>query len=151
MTDRTGNISASENVIDGPPRSIVIRMLGIFAFLFGLPYLIQGLTMVLLVSPRRVGFLMFQLQPAIIALDFVIGLASLVFGVGLFLHKEWARMGWLASLLLTLFVHLNMTVLQLLAGFSQMGALYNWIGLVIFVTIISWAFLSKRSIKAHFH
>jgi hypothetical protein len=144
-------MAASENVIEGQPRSFVIRMLGIFAFLFGLPYLIQGLTLLLLVSPRRVGFLMFQLQPAIIALDFVIGLASLVFGVGLFLHKEWARMAWLAFLLLTLFVHLNMTVLQLLAGFSQLEALYRWIGLVILLAIISWAFLSKRTIKARFH
>ena len=144
-------MSASEAVIEGQPRSFAIRMLGIFAFLVGIPYLIQGLSLLLLVSPRRVGFFIFQLQPAIIALDFVIGLASAVFGVGLFLHKEWARMAWLAFLLLTLFVHVNMTVLQLLAGFSHMEALYKWIGLVIFVTIISWAFLSKRSIKARFH
>ena len=143
----------SDKVIEGKPKSFVVRLFGIFAFLFGLPYLIQGVTMLVLVFPRggRLDSIRFQLLMATIAMDLVIGLASPFIGVGLFLHKEWARLTWLAYLLLTLFVHLHMTVLQFLVIRSRMVALYKWIAVVVFVSILSWAYLSKASSKAYFH
>jgi hypothetical protein len=146
-------MDAIEESDAGKPKSFVIRMFGIFAFLFGLPYLIQGVTMLVLVFPRggRLDSIRFQLLVSTIALDLVLGLAPPFIGVGLFLYKEWARKSWLAYLLLTLFVHLHMTVLQFLVRRTHMVALYKWIAVVVFVSILSWAYLSRASTKAYFH
>jgi len=133
------------------PRSIVIRMLGIFASLFGLPYLIQAVGMLRVPFDVRSNLFLFHLFVATITLDFVLGMAAIVIGFGLFIHKEWARKTWLAYLVLLLFVHFNMTVIYLLAGFSGMTPLYKWIAVVVLVSIISWAFLLKASIRARFH
>ena len=143
-------MGASERDFAAKPKSIVIRMLGVFAFLFGLPYLIQALGLIGR-FPLRIDRFLFHLRLAIITLDLALSMAAMVIGVGLFLHKEWARKAWLAYLVLLLFVHFNMTVIQLFAGFSGMTALYKWIAVVVVVTIISWAFLLKPSIRVHFH
>lgn len=143
-------MAASEDIA-AKPKSVVIRMLGVFAFLFGLPYLIQAVGLLTRSSSVRSELILFHLLLAIITLDVVLSMAAIVIGVGLFLHKEWARKTWLVYLVLLLFVHFNMTVIQLLGGFSRMTALYKWIAVVVVVTIISWAFLLKPSIKAHFN
>jgi hypothetical protein len=143
-------MAASED-ITVKPKSIVIRMLGVFASLFGLPYLVEAVGLLIVPFDVRSSLFLFHLLVAIITLDFVVSMAAIVIGVGLFLHKEWARKAWLAYLVLLLFVHFNMTVIYVLAGFSRMTALYKWIAGVVFVSIISWAFLLKPSIKARFH
>ncbi|HET6669647.1 MAG TPA: hypothetical protein VFH15_05385 [Pyrinomonadaceae bacterium] len=143
-------MAASEDIA-AKPKSVVIRMLGVFAFLFGLPYLIQAVGLLTRSSSVRSELILFHLLLAIITLDVVLSMAAIVIGVGLFLHKEWARKTWLVYLVLLLFVHFNMTVIQLLGGFTRMTALYKWIAVVVVVTIISWAFLLKPSIKAHFN
>ena len=130
---------------------MVIRMLGVFASLFGLPYLIQAVGLLTRSSSVRSELILFHLVLAIITIDVVFSMAAFVIGVGLFLHKEWARKLWLIYLVLLLLVDFNMTVIQLLGGFSRMTALYKWIAVVVLVSIISWAFLSKASIKARFH
>lgn len=144
-------MGASEKDFAAKPKSVVIRMLGVFAILFGLPYLIQAVGLLTRSSSVRSELFLFHLLLAIITLDVVLSIAAIVIGVGLFLHKEWARKTWLVYLVLLLFVHFNMTVIQLLGGFSRMTALYKWIAVVVVVTIISWAFLLKPSIRAHFH
>jgi len=142
---------ASSKDVTAKSKSIVIRMLGVFASLFGLPYLIEAAG--LLISRFDLGsnFFLFHLLVATITLDFIMSVAAIVIGVGLFLHKEWARKTWLVYLVLALFVHFNMTVILLLGGYSRMTALYRGIALVFVVCIISWAFLLKPSIKARFH
>ena len=141
---------APSEVIATKPKSMVIRMLGVFACLFGLPYLIQAVGLLTRSSSVRSELILFHLVLAIISLDVVLSISAIVIGVGLFLHKEWARIVWLAFLLLLLLVHFNMTVMLLIGGSSRMTALYMWIALVVLVSIISWAFLSKASIKARF-
>ena len=149
----TRKMRDSDKVNEAKPKSFVIRLFGIFAFLFGLPYLIQGVTMLIVVFPQggRLGSIRFQLLVSTIALDLVLGLAPTFIGVGLFMYKEWARKAWLAYLMLTLFVHLHMTVLQFLVRRVHMIELYKWIAVVVFVTILSWAYLSRSSSKASFH
>ena len=143
-------MAASED-ITANPRSIVIRMLGVFASLLGLPYLIQAVGLLTRSSSVRSELILFHLLLAISTLDVVLSIAAIVIGVGLFLHKEWARKTWLVYLILLLFVHFNMTVMLLLGGYSRMTALYTWVAIVFVVSIISWAFLLKPSIKARFH
>ena len=140
-----------EKDIAAKPKSVVIRMLGVFACFFGLPYLIQAVGLMTRSSSLRSELILFHLVLAIITVDVVLSMAAIVIGVGLFLHKEWARKTWLVYLVLLLFVDFNMTVIQLLGGYSRMTALYTWIAVALVVTIISWAFLLKPSIRAHFH
>lgn len=141
-------MEASEKAIATKPKSFVIRVFGIFASLIGVPYLIQARDMLIAGLPASSLFIP-PLQLAILTLDFVLGMSAIIIAMGLFLHKEWARQTWLTYLLLLLFVHFNMTVIYLLAG--RRAALNRWIVVVVFVTVVSWAFLSKASIKARFH
>ena len=135
------------------------RLFALFAFLFGLPYLTQGLyrliafdvSGLIALNARQRNFFLLQIQLAIILFDLLIGGTSIFIGAGLFLRKEWARKAWLVFLALTVLVHFFMTGIQFFAGYSIRAGGYLWIGLVIFVSIISWAYLSKATIKARFH
>lgn len=99
----------------------------------------------------RYGLFLFHFRLVIIILDLLVGLASIVIGAGLFFRKEWARKAWLAFLIVLLLVHFHMTIIQILADFSDMTALYKWIGVVVVVSLISWAYLTKARIKARFN
>lgn len=140
----------TEQVSERKPKSFVIRLFGIFAVLFGLAYFIQGESFLTIAFSRRYDVHVFLLQMAIITFDLVLGSTSFLVGAGLFFHKEWARKTWLAFLPLALFVHFNLTVLQVLAGYTRMTRVLKWIGVVILVTILSWAFLTRPSVKARF-
>lgn len=149
-------MDTSEAVIEGKPipdrdGSFVIRIFGLFAVFFGLPYLTQGVSWWLSINPGRYIFVKVQIQLIFIALDFVIGFASISFGIGLFLRKEWAREIWLAFLIVTILLHCQVIVVQTIAGIPASTALYKWIGVVLLVTIISWAYLSKAATRARFH
>ena len=141
-------MGASEKAIAAKPKSFVIRVFGIFASLIGVPYLLQARDMLFAGLPASSLFTP-PLQLAILTLDFALGMSAIIIAMGLFLHKEWARQTWLTYLLLLLFVHFNMKVIYLLAG--RTVGLNRWIAIVVFVTVVSWAFLSRASIKARFH
>ncbi len=142
-------MEAFEKAKAAKPKSFVIRVFGIFASLFGVPYLIQARDMLSVADPPSSLF-MLLLHVAVLTLDFEMGMASIIIATGLVLQKEWARILWLAFVLLLLFVHFNMTVLLDLSGFSRMLGLSLWIVFVILFSIISWACLSRPSIKARF-
>ena len=93
---------------------------------------------------------MLLVQVAILTLDFVLGMAAIIIATGLVLHKEWARILWLAFVLLLLLVHFSVTVIYLVAGSSRMVGLTWWVLIVILFSIISWVFLSRPSIKDQF-
>jgi hypothetical protein len=132
-------------------RLFVIRLLALIAFLLGLAYLTQGVSRLVTFQSGRYSFLILQIQLAIIFYDLLIGGASIFIAVGLFFLKEWARKAWLVFLVLTLLVHFLMTATQFFAGYSALGAVYKWIGIVISISIISWVYLSKAPVKAGFH
>ena len=145
----------TESVVSPPQgplaSTFLIRAFGLLAFFLGVPYLVQGATalMALLSASRfRLGPVLFQL--AIIIFDALIGVGALVIGVGLFLVKEWARKAWLVFLIVTLLIHLFMTILQILIGATNMGWLYHWISVMVFITLLSFFYLSKASTKAKF-
>jgi hypothetical protein len=119
--------------------------------LFGLPYIIQGINLSIALDAERYSFFMTQMQLAFIGLDFLVGGGSLFIGTGLFFQKEWARKAWLVFLVLTPLAHFFVIVLLADAGHPAGAALYKWIGVVVLVSIISWAYLSKDSVKARFH
>lgn len=143
-------MAATENEIAAKPKSLLIGLFGLFAFLFGIPYLIQGVSILVGIFTRQHTLFTYQSQAFFIALDFGIAITSMVIGVGLVLHKEWARKAWLAYLLVLLFIHFIMTGLQYLAGNSNLSWLYKWIGFVILITIVSWAYLSTALAKSRF-
>ena len=127
----------------------MIRLFALFAIMFGLPYLAEGVERLMVFDSAQYGGFILQLLLAIIIFDLMIGTGSIFIGAGLFFHKEWARKAWLMFLVFTTLVHFLMTILQVLAG-ARLAGLY-WIGMVVFVSIISWAYLSKARIKARFH
>ena len=131
--------------------TFLIRTFGILAFMLGVPYLVQGVaaaTVLFSASRYRLGPVLFQLS--IIIFDLLIGSAALVIGVGLFLLKEWSRKAWLIFLVVTLLVHFFMTILQILIGAPNLGWLYRWISIIVFIAILSFLYLSKKSTKARF-
>src|SRR5947207_15613501 len=142
-------MESSEKGIEGRPTldragaPLVIRMFALFAVLFGLPYLTQGVNWLLAVDAEQYRSFIVQIQLATIFLDFLLGAATIFIGVGLFFYKEWARKAWLVFLILTLLVHFQVMVLEFFAGYPAGVALYKWIGVVILVSIISWVYLSK--------
>jgi len=142
-------MDAFEKAKAAKPKSFVIGMFGIFAALFGVPYLIQARNMLGAADPTSSLF-MLLMHVAVLSLDFVMGMASIIVATGLVLHKEWARILWLAFVLLLLFVHFNMSVILYLSGYSRMLGLSMWLVFVILFSIISWACLSRPSIKARF-
>ncbi len=142
-------MGAAEEAKAAKPKSFVIRVFGIFASLFGVPYLIQARDMLSLADPPST-LLMLLLHVAVLTLDFVMGMAAIIIATGLVLHREWARILWLAFVLLLLFVHFNMSVILYLSGYSRMLGLSRWLVFVILFSIISWACLSRPSIKARF-
>ena len=131
--------------------TFLIRTFGILAFMLGVPYLVQGVTALVALfsaSRFRLGAVLFQLS--IIIFDLLIGLAALVIGVGLFLIKEWARKAWLAFLIVTLLIHFFMTILQMLIGSPNLGWLYRWISIIVFIALLSFLYFSKASTKTRF-
>jgi len=132
--------------------SLLIRLFALFAFLFGLAYLTDGVNVLITLAPRRYSFFILQVELAIIFFDLLIGGASISIGVGLFFRKEWARKAWLVFLILTLLVHFFMTAVQFSTGYSiAVARTCVWIGTVIFVSVISLAYLSKAPVKAGFN
>jgi len=131
--------------------TLLARLFGLFAFLFGLPYLIQGLSIVAVIfSARYVRASALLLPITFLVFDVVLAVAAMIIGVGLVLLKEWARKGWLVFLIVLLLVHFHMTIIQLLAGQSNMSFLYKWIAVVIFVSLLSWFYLTRAATKARF-
>ena len=145
------NESEERTVRSSLASTFLIRTFGLLAFFLGVPYLVQGASvlMVLLSASRfRLGPVLFQLS--IIIFDALIGVGALVIGVGLFFVKEWARKAWLIFLIVSLLIHFFMTILQILIGATNMGWLYRWISVMVFITLLSFFYLSKASTKAKF-
>lgn len=141
-------MEAFEKAQAAKPKSFVIRVFGIFASVFGVPYLIQARDMLSVAPPPSLFMLLMYV--AVLTLDVVMGMASIIIAIGLVLHKEWARILWLAFVLLLLFVHFNMSVILYLSGYSRTLGLSRWLLFVILFSIVSWACLSRPSIKARF-
>lgn len=129
---------------------MLIKLFALVAFLFGLLHLGDGLSSLLTTLSGRYSFFILQIQLAILFFDLIFGVASIVIAVGLFLRKELARESWLVFLLLMLLVWLHMTAIKFFAGYSGLGQIYRWIGMLVLVSIISWAYLSKAVVKARF-
>ena len=129
------------------------RWFSLLAFLLGVAYLSQGAGW--LTSMARFGasrrFFTGQYQAAVIALDVIIGLVSLGVGAGLLLYKEWARKAWLIFLPALLFAHSVMISAEVMLGHKIRGWLYQWIAMVILMTLVSWIYLIKASVRSRFH
>lgn len=130
-------------------RLLVIRLFALVAGLLGLAYLIQAVVLLITFSPRWYGLFVFLIQLAAICYDVLIGGVSIFIAAGLFFRKEWARKAWLIFLIVTPLLHFFMTATQFAAGYT--GLLYKWTGMVIFISLISWTYLSKATVKANFH
>jgi hypothetical protein len=129
---------------------MLIRLFGVFAILFGGAYLAEGVPWLykfVFGQQSREQFLI-EYQMAVIFFDISIGMAALVIGIGLVLKKDWAREGWLGLLLFTLFGHLVVSAMAWI-GFGVSPFNY-WQGMVVVLTIISWAYLTKESVKSGF-
>jgi hypothetical protein len=149
-------MGTSEPGAEGEPNlgrigsTFVIRLFAVFALMFGLAYLGEGISTLIVIPSGRYSSFVLLIQLALTFSDLVFGMASIVIGAGLFFRKEWARKAWLVLVILTLVAGLHLTAMQILADYSNLGRVYGWIGLLIFVSAISWAYLTKAPIKASF-
>jgi hypothetical protein len=150
-------MEASENGIEGKPAlhregaPLLINLFALYALLFGLSYLSQGMSTLIAIPSGRYRFFILLMQLALTYFELLFGVASIVISAGLFFRKEWARKAWLVFVILTLLVGLYLTAIQFFAGYTGLAGVYGWIGLLIFVSTISWVYLSKAPIKARFH
>lgn len=132
---------------------MLVKVLALFAFLFGCAYLAQGV-------PWLVGFasggfrrnvLVMAFQSAVVVLDFLIGGVSIFIGIGLFFYKEWARKGWLALMATVFLIHLIVIALTLLFGYVVGIFYFTWTGMVGLIAMISWTYLTKAPTRVRFH
>ena len=129
----------------------MIRLFALVAGLLGLAYLIQAVVLLITFSPEWYGLFVFLIKLAAIWFDVLIGGVSIFIAAGLFFRKEWARKAWLMFLIVTPLVHFFMTATQFAAGYTGLAGLYKWTGMIIFISLISWTYLSKATVKANFH
>jgi hypothetical protein len=140
-----------ETTLDRVGAPLLISLFVLFALLFGLSHLDQGVSTLIAFSSGRYSILVFFTQLALTFFELLFGVASIIIAAGLFFRKEWARKAWLVFVILTLLVGLHLTALQFFAGYPSMAGVYGWIGFLFFVCTISWVYLSKPPIKARFH
>ena len=127
------------------------RLFGLFAILFGSFYLSEGVSWLFRFASGATSRDLFwaHYQLAVIIFDLVIGGGSMLAGAGMLLRMQWGRKTWLALLVLTVFLHLVMTLANRAVGIDVSRS-YGWKGMVVLVTIVSWALLTRPSVKARF-
>ena len=127
------------------------RLFGLLAIILGLAYAAEGLNWLLKFASGATDRSLFwaHYQVAVIGLDFFVGGASMLSGLGVILLREWGRKCWLALLPLTLFLHAVTMLSQRFAGIDASRA-YGWVGLVFVVTLLSWAYLTRPRVRARF-
>lgn len=91
----------------------------------------------------------FQYQAAVVVLDFFIGAASVMSGLGVVLLREWGRKCWLALLPLVLLLHAVMMLAQRAAGID-ISRSYVWVGVMVAAAVLSWAYLTRPRARARF-
>jgi len=91
----------------------------------------------------------FQYQVTVVALDFFIGAASVLSGLGVVLLREWGRKCWLALLPLVLLMHAVFMLAQRAAGVDFRRS-YVWVGMLVVVAVLSWAYLTRPRARARF-
>jgi hypothetical protein len=140
--------------LDRVGAALLISLFVLFAFLFGLGYLAQGVSKLIAMPSVDDSFFVFLIEIARIFFYLLFGVAAIIIGAGLFFRREWARMAWLVVVILTLLVGLLLAALQFFAGYTNSAGIYGWIGWIgflFFAASISWVYLSKAAIKTRFH
>ena len=130
---------------------MLARLFGLFAVLFGTSYVSEGAHWLLRFASGATDRSPFwvRYQTAVIVLNFLIGGVSIMSGLGLVLLREWGRMCWLVTLLFVLLLHAVMMFTQIAYGMDVRRS-YGWVGMVVAVTILSWAYLTRPRPKARF-
>jgi len=130
---------------------MLARLFGLFAILFGSFYLSEGVSWLLKFASGATSRDLFwaQYQSAVILFDLVIGGGSMLAGAGMLLRRQWGRKTWLALLALTVFLHLLMTLSNRAVGIDVTRS-YGWVVMVLLTASISWALLTRPSVKARF-
>jgi hypothetical protein len=131
--------------------TVAARLFGLLAIILGLAYAVEGANWLLSLASGATdrSLLWAHYQVAVMGLDFFIGVASALSGLGVVLLREWGRKCWLALLPLTLFLHAVTMLSQRFAGIDA-RRVYGWVGMVFVVAVLSWAYLTRPRVKARF-
>jgi hypothetical protein len=127
------------------------RLFGLLAVLLGSSYVSEGAHWLLSFASGATdrSLFWFQYQVAVIVIDFFTGGAMILSGLGVGLLREWGRKCWLALLPLTLLIHAVTMLAQRAAGIDVRRS-YGWVGMVVVVSLLSWAYLTRPRVKARF-
>ena len=80
----------------------------------------------------------------------IIGLLSLVSGVGLFLARNWARQLWLGVLILIAGIHIYWLVSEYQRDILDVGSFIGYFVVGVLV-VAMWLYLNKQQTKNLFH
>ena len=123
-----------------------VRLLGAVVIFYGLSYFFHALLQIL--STMRFGGPE-ALHLIIIGTNLVIGVATLINGIGLLLAQKWSRVSWLVTVTLLVLFHNFILLLTYWLGQDLTQQLLN-IGLIFFLAVISWAKLGDEEGKKYF-
>ena len=123
-----------------------IRLLGAVVIFYGLSYLLYGVLQAIAFMRQPAGR---RPMTAIVLLNLVIGVSTLIIGMGLLMAKVWARVAWppIAVVLVALHVFLLLFFYLIEAPLTQQ---FINVFLITFLVVISWSKLTDDSVKASF-
>ena len=114
-------------------------MLGVSALIFGLGYLVEGLSLLSLLArslvERRYNNVLWW--GWIVSLDFMVAGACAVCAVGLLFVQRWAKTMWLWTISGMVFLHLSMVALYQ-AGTGVTTFYLLWTSIVVLLAVMSW-------------
>jgi len=123
-----------------------VRLLSAVAVFYGLSYFFHALLQIL--STMRFGGPE-PLHLVFIGTNLVIGVVTLINGIGLLLAKKWSRVSWLATVTLLVLFHNFILLLTYWVGADLTQQLLNVV-LIFFLAVISWAKLGDDEGKKYF-
>jgi hypothetical protein len=131
---------------------MLARLFGLFGMILGAAYFNEGvqyagLLRLALMQGLREVFISWVLFAA---WDFLFGSSLIVAGIGLLLLREWARVMWLGLIPALILVHLGIIVVGEVFRGGVTTNYLAWTAMVVTVGVLSWWYLTKERIRAHF-
>lgn len=131
---------------------MLIRIFGVFGIILGAAYFNEGVSYIGLLpfALSEQAHRTFIIYLLFVTWDFLFGLSLIVAGTGLLFMKEWARMMWLGLTPALVLIHLGIIMAGEYLRRSVSGFYLVWTGMVVFVTAVSWWYMSDARTRARF-
>jgi len=131
---------------------MLARFFGLFGIVLGAAYFMEGVAYVSLlpVALSQGHGDIFITYSLFVTWDFLFGSCLIAAGIGVFLLREWARIAWLGLVPALVLVHFGIIVVNQMFRGGVSGFYYLWTGMVVAIGALSWWYLTRDRIRAHF-